>query len=86
MAKEKRVKCADCTYADVDKNAPGNVPVWFVDRVTGKRRRVIWTGIECKNPDSQYYLALLNIDRNGNRQHKVMWYGCEHGRRAENES
>jgi hypothetical protein len=46
-----------------------------------ERRRVTWTGVECGNPDSDYFKALLNIDVEGNRQIRVTWPGCRHGER-----
>ena len=38
-----------------------------------------WTAYECGNGDSEYYRALLNVRRNGDRQQRVTWRGCPCG-------
>jgi hypothetical protein len=38
-----------------------------------------WTAYECGNGGSEYYKALLNVRRNGDRQQRVTWGGCSCG-------
>jgi hypothetical protein len=40
-----------------------------------------WAAIECGNPDSEYYKALLNVTPGGEMQDRVTWSGCVDGER-----
>lgn len=62
--------CASCKYAVEDMTTKGR------EEVDGRVQN--WVGIECSNPDSDYYLALLNITSRGNAQAKITWKGCEY--------
>jgi hypothetical protein len=50
-----------------------------VDRITGEKKTLIWTGMECRHGESDYFKALLNVAPNGDRQTAVTWRGCEFG-------
>ena len=76
----KNIKCADCKYAREDSQAPGNGTITVYDRRKRQSRQVEWIGVQCVNPDSDYYHALLNISVNGTRLVSVTWGGCEYGR------
>ena len=60
----KKIKCADCRFATVDRNASEKG----------------WTAYECGNRKSEYYKSLLNVTPNGDRQHYISWSGCSEGR------
>ena len=61
--------CANCKYAVEDVSTES----W--ERVHNSYQ--VWVGIECSNPDSKYYKALLNITKKGTPQSEVTWKGCE---------
>jgi hypothetical protein len=42
---------------------------------------LIWKAVECGNPESEYYKALLNVTPNGDKQLRVTWSGCPCGER-----
>ena len=60
----KRIKCIDCKYA----------------RVSGVLYEKDWKGYECGNPDSEHFMALLNVTVNGVQQGKITWPGCDKGK------
>ncbi len=62
-----KIKCANCIYARVDKQA-------------SERN---WTAYECGNSKSEFYHALLNVTANGGKQGQITWRGCELGEEAE---
>jgi hypothetical protein len=41
-----------------------------------------WTAYACGNPKSEYYWALLNVRRNGDKLRRVTWGGCPCGEEA----
>ncbi len=43
--------------------------------------KMMWKGVECRNPDSDYYRSLLNIDDNSYKRHRIVCEGCRHGKR-----
>lgn len=61
------MKCIQCKFAGVDSHAS-----------TKK-----WKAIECKNPDSEFYKFLLNVDYDGNEQKRITWIGCKEAREKE---
>lgn len=68
-----KIPCGDCKYAVVDTDTATTIYM-------GKRR---WTYREtyCNNPESDYYLAVLNMKEDGQRCEKIVWHGCEYGKR-----
>lgn len=62
--------CASCKYAAEDMTTKGR------EEVDGRVQN--WVGIERSNPDSDYYLALLNITSRGRARAKVTWRGCKY--------
>jgi len=47
------------------------------------RQALKWAAMECGNKGSEYYKALLNVTRDGDRQTRVTWGGCEDGERRD---
>ena len=63
----KKIKCAGCEYATVDKVASeGN-----------------WMAYECSNSSSEYYKSLVNVGYNGEKNKVISWSGCEQGSRRQ---
>jgi len=60
----KNVRCAACLFVAPDKQA------------SNKK----WTAYRCKNTESMYYGALLNVDESGREEKRVTWEGCERGK------
>ena len=60
---KNNIKCISCRFARVDKSLSGTE----------------WTAYECSNINSEYYMALLNINPNGGKKLEISWTGCEHG-------
>jgi hypothetical protein len=63
----EHIRCAECVFVGVDEN------------YSEKN----WTAYECKNHESEYHRALLNISVKGHRQSRVTWPGCVEGRQAD---
>lgn len=62
---KKVIKCISCRFA---RHNPR-----FSDKS--------WKAYECTNPHSDYYKCLLNLTRNGDKQHRISWNGCALGER-----
>lgn len=58
------IPCAKCKYAKPDKSAS----MWN------------WIAYTCTNFQSEYHLALLNVEEDGKMYERIRWPGCEHGR------
>ena len=67
MEFNNHVRCKGCQYARPDKTA------------SEKK----WTAYECGNCASDYYKSLLNVNRAGAMQPKMVWPGCKWGKSAE---
>ena len=65
MVTNKRVRCISCRFATVDESASENK----------------WKAYECSSPESEYHKSLLNVDVEGNKQKRITWSGCEHGKK-----
>jgi hypothetical protein len=65
--KPYRVPCSSCKYAEID--------VMY--------STCCWKAYECRNPESDYYKALLNITKNGKELPYITWIGCSWGESAE---
>ena len=63
MRTQSHIRCNRCRFARRDPSA---------DHCGLK-------AFECGNSDSEYHLALLNIDKNGNLQKRITWRGCPLG-------
>ena len=46
---------------------------------TCSQQKLLWTALECGNPDSEYYRALVNITKSGARLSWITWSGCLFG-------
>ena len=64
--KRKRhyITCSHCAYVREDKLSS----------------EPDWTAFECGNPRSEYYRALLNITKGGDKCDRIIWRGCPCGR------
>jgi len=62
-SRPRHIKCAQCRFARPDRHSSTRN----------------WTAIECRNLDSDYYKALLNVTEDGDMQDEVTWEGCEWG-------
>jgi hypothetical protein len=82
IQKTKQIKCDECMYARADKSACGNTSGYDINKMRVGNAKVKWVPIECGNPDSEYYLALLNAGINGARHGSVTWSGCSWGKRG----
>ena len=60
----EHIKCETCKYVRIDKSASSRG----------------WAAYMCGNKDSDYYGALLNITRNGDKLNSVTWIGCACGK------
>ena len=47
------------------------------------RQMLKWPAIQCTNPESEYYRALLNVTPSGDMQDRVTWSGCVCGEPVE---
>ena len=56
----KKIKCARCEYAQPDKSASTRT----------------WTAVCCRNSDSEFCGAVLNVTAGGTKQNSVSWSGC----------
>ncbi len=79
----KQTHCAGCRFASIDPKAPGNGIMKVRNRRKGVYRSILWQGVECDNPGSEYYKALLNVNPEGQRMQKITWPGCPHGKRMD---
>ena len=43
------------------------------------QQKLKWAAYECGNPDSEYYRALLNITKAGDKLDGITWTGCAWG-------
>lgn len=62
-----KVPCVNCIYATEDRKAS-----------VGS-----WTAYECSNPESMFYLALLNVTKCGKKLRQITWSGCDKGKRRD---
>jgi predicted nucleic-acid-binding Zn-ribbon protein len=79
--KKRGVRCRNCTYCLEDPKAPGNGIATIIDVNRGREYYGEWVGMECRNKESPYYKALLNVSYGGDRLSDVVWKGCEFGER-----
>jgi hypothetical protein len=47
------------------------------------QQRLKWAAIQCTNPASEFYRALLNVSPNGDMLDSVTWSGCVCGKPVE---
>ncbi|MDR3313461.1 MAG: hypothetical protein LBS96_03280 [Oscillospiraceae bacterium] len=62
----QHIRCSRCRYKQHDPTAS----------------QPGWRAIECGNPCSDCYKALLNVSPTGDMQSRVTWRGCPLGREA----
>ena len=63
------IKCISCKYTRKDLTQH--------EKIKGED----WYGIECSNPDSEFYKSLLNVTPGGTPLKRVSWSGCRYGER-----
>ncbi|MDL2318173.1 hypothetical protein LJC74_03640 [Eubacteriales bacterium OttesenSCG-928-A19] len=63
----KTVRCAQCRFARRSRA--------FSDKG--------WSAYQCRNRESEYFRALLNVSANGDEQHRITWKGCPLGERRD---
>ena len=86
-----RIRCADCRYVRQDKAASDytrkscgkcehhkSCVFEKTDKICPKQT-IKWAAYECGCAESDYFLALLNVTRDGGRLPCVTWRGCEDG-------
>jgi len=65
--KSHRTPCSRCKYTQID----------------AVFSTYCWTAYACRNPDSEYYWALLNVTYQGSQLNEVTWSGCYYGESVE---
>ena len=65
--KRKHITCSRCRYVRQDKLCS----------------EADWVAIECGNPRSDYYRALLNVTKGGDKCARIIWQGCPCGKRIQ---
>jgi len=92
---QKNIRCADCAHARQDARASEYTPkrcgkcahkegcrVRDTGALCGEQA-LKWAAIECGNPHSEYYRALLNVTPGGQMRDHITWGGCPCGERGD---
>ena len=78
--------CRDCEYYDTCKTRTNPKLTQRCDRrfeMLCSRQTLKRATMECRNSQSEYFKALLNVKPNGDRQDHITWNGCPCGERGE---
>ena len=81
---QKHIHCAECRFARVDETYCED---WIDKALLGDDYADDyvpsddWTAYECGNRQSEYFRALLNVSKDGDKLPLITWAGCKHGER-----